>query len=103
MRTKILAAAAAVIASAVLLPALAEASKLPLRGPVIGFGGNYSYDVITKRPTEGYEGAPGPGINGFCSYYKIPIRKCIVASNGKKRCYADAWRLHQFCNTDPIF
>ena len=103
MRKNILTAMIVLIAGAVLMPAASLAGKLPLRGPVFGFSHDYSYDVITKKPIDGYEGPPGPGISGYCSYYKIPIRKCVVASNGKQHCYAAAWTLHQFCNTDSIY
>lgn len=80
----------------------ADAKRLGLKyGPHIVAGQSFSYDVITKHPTEGYEGPIGsPLQGGYCSYHKYPVRKCSTASNGQRRCKAAAWRLHQFCTFD---
>ena len=79
------------------------AKKRPLQAPYFGYNRDFSYDITTKKPLEGYEGPAGPGLSGYCSYHKIPVRKCVAGKNGKQRCFAAAWTLHQFCNVDPVF
>ncbi len=52
----------------------------------------YEFD----QPMHGYEGRAAVG-NKYCSYKRLPIRKCWTTSSGGEKCKIVKWQLEQTC------
>lgn len=61
-------------------------------------GGRGAVSIDTyefKNAHEGFEGSTG---NAYCSYRKVPKRRCF-SKNGKRSCKVVGWKLKQICQS----
>lgn len=59
---------------------------------------SYQWTYDTKRRQRGYEGYIGVGpFSIYCSYYRVPRRRCTYSRSGRERCRTKGWRLVQRC------